>query len=269
MPRRSTKASAKSTTAASTEDAGMTRRGKVDLLDEVRRADEAVRRLAEPEREEGPGQQAGEREQRIRKPVRADVREPPEEDREDDHRQQRLQNGPGDAEQRLLVAHLDVAPDQEVEQLAIGPDVLQPEGAPALLGLDQDVGNRCGCGQLRRHVTSPASAASSPCSVRGRVRIPSRDRHRGHDNRVRARRASGRRASARHRPARAGSCRGSGAPPTISATSRGQLVHRRPRASPDVVRGPARARPAPRPPGGSRPTASATNVKSRDCSPVP
>ena len=39
---------------------------EIDLLDEVRRAHEALRRLAEPEREEGPRQESGEREERIR-----------------------------------------------------------------------------------------------------------------------------------------------------------------------------------------------------------
>src|SRR5262249_50044787 len=37
-----------------------------------------------------------------------------------------------------LVAHLDVPPDQEVEQLAISPKLFQLERRPAMAGLDAD-----------------------------------------------------------------------------------------------------------------------------------
>jgi hypothetical protein len=38
----------------------------------------------------------------------------------------------------LFVAHLDVAPGQEKEQLAIGPDVFEAEYGPSITRLDDD-----------------------------------------------------------------------------------------------------------------------------------
>ncbi len=51
------------------------------------------------------------------------LRELAEEEAEHDHREERLDHRPRRAERRLLVADLDVAPDQEVDQLAVFPDL--------------------------------------------------------------------------------------------------------------------------------------------------
>ena len=80
--------------------------------------DQALPGLGDPAGEERPGDQPGEDEDRVRDALGGDAREPPEDHREDEHRQERLEHGPGHAQDRLLVADLDVAPDEEEEQLA-------------------------------------------------------------------------------------------------------------------------------------------------------
>src|SRR5258707_227332 len=68
-----------------------------------------------------------------------------EEDREGEGGRQRLNDGPRRAEDRLLVADLDVAPDEKEEQLAVRPELrqiqhlqgagsLEPECAPNRVG---------------------------------------------------------------------------------------------------------------------------------------
>ena len=63
----------------------------------------------------------------------------------------------------LLVAHLDVAPDQEVQQLPVRPDVLEAERDPALERLDDHVGNRR-VARNRAHRTRsvPLAASTAP-----------------------------------------------------------------------------------------------------------
>ena len=56
----------------------------------------------------------------------------PEEEGEDDHQHGRLQNGPGHAEDRLLVAHLHVAPGEEVNQFAEAPEFVDVDQMPAV-----------------------------------------------------------------------------------------------------------------------------------------
>src|SRR5262245_10306555 len=73
-------------------------------------------------------------------------------DPEDRHHQRGLQDGPGDAEQRLLVAYLDVAPGQEVKQIAELPELGEVDELPAG-GRTNDGGRRVGvrCGIWRIH----------------------------------------------------------------------------------------------------------------------
>ena len=59
-------------------------------------------------------------------------------DAEDDHREERLDDGPGRADYRLLVAHLDVAPREEVQQFAVVPDLAQIHGHPTTRRLDDN-----------------------------------------------------------------------------------------------------------------------------------
>ena len=68
-----------------------------------------------------PGQQAGEDEQRIGSSSRRHLGNTTEEQAEDHHRGERLQDRPRGAEDRLLVANLDVAPGEEEKQFAVTP----------------------------------------------------------------------------------------------------------------------------------------------------
>ena len=52
----------------------------------------------------------------------------PEQKAEHHHGEQRLQHGPGRAQGGLFVAHLDIAPGQDEEQVAVFPQLFQVEG---------------------------------------------------------------------------------------------------------------------------------------------
>ena len=84
---------------------------KVDLRDQAFRVDKAVPGIGHGGGEERPGKHSGVDEDRVTR--RRDVGHAAEENGEDDHHHGRLQDGPGGAEDRLLVPDLDVAPDQE------------------------------------------------------------------------------------------------------------------------------------------------------------
>ena len=87
---------------------------EVDLADQVGVADHAARGVAEHRREQGPRQQAGEDHQRVGRPRFArQLGDVAEHDREDHHGQERPDEGPGDADDGLLVAHRDVAPGED------------------------------------------------------------------------------------------------------------------------------------------------------------
>src|SRR5512135_323171 len=73
-------------------------------------------------------------------------------DREDDHREEGLEDGLRRAQGGLLVADLDVAPDQEEEQLARGEEFPPVDGDPSRARADHDLedlrlGRRGGSGQ--------------------------------------------------------------------------------------------------------------------------
>src|SRR5206468_12681061 len=72
-------------------------------------------------------------------------------------REQGLQHRPGDPEHGLLVAHLDVAPGQEIKDLAIAPDF----GKPLIHGV------LCPnpCSKVQPSATG-AHAASAACPAR-------------------------------------------------------------------------------------------------------
>jgi len=65
-----------------------------------------------------------------------------EDDREHDHRQEGLQDRPGHPQHGLLVADEDVAPGEEVEQLAVLPQLPEPEPHPPLGRPDDQGGHR-------------------------------------------------------------------------------------------------------------------------------
>jgi len=79
---------------------------------------------------------------------RVEVPHLPEEEREHDHVHHGLDHRPQHAERRLLVANLQVALREEDEQLAVAPQLRQPEPDPAGrrtddVGLDQGGGSDC------------------------------------------------------------------------------------------------------------------------------
>ncbi len=80
------------------------------------------------------------------KPLGWKLRELPEDDREHHHREKRLEHGPGDADQRLLVAHLDVAPGEDERKVAGPPERPEVREAAAPCGTD----DREGCVALDR-----------------------------------------------------------------------------------------------------------------------
>ncbi len=53
---------------------------------------------------------------------------------EDDHHEDRLDDGPRDAENHLLVTDLDVAPDEEIQEFTMIPQLSQPDSTPSCEG---------------------------------------------------------------------------------------------------------------------------------------
>jgi len=86
-----------------------------------------------------PWQQRGEREHRIRHPIRRQLGDPPEDDGKDDHRQKRPDERPQNADRSLLVADDDVAPGEERQQLPRLPDLSQLKLREPALGLNGGV----------------------------------------------------------------------------------------------------------------------------------
>jgi len=59
------------------------------------------------------------------------VRDTIEQQGEDDHRDQRLPDDPQRAENGLAIPDFEVAPDEDAEELAVGPDFAQVKRAPS------------------------------------------------------------------------------------------------------------------------------------------
>ena len=74
-----------------------------------------------------PWQKRAETEDRIRNSVRRYVSQFAEEQAEDKHHEQGLNDDPDSPEHGLLVTYLDVAQGEEIEKLAIFPELAQPE----------------------------------------------------------------------------------------------------------------------------------------------
>src|SRR5207302_7522309 len=64
------------------------------------------------------------------------VQPPVEDEGEDDRRDERDEDRPGRAERGLLVLDLDVAPDQEEEELAVGPELAEVQTHTPARALD-------------------------------------------------------------------------------------------------------------------------------------
>ena len=94
--------------------------------------------------EVGPGDESGEIENGIGEAVGGELGEAAEEKSEDEHGEDGLENDPEDADGGLFVADFDVAPDEEVEELAVGPDFAEAELEEAAGRLDANGGGGAG-----------------------------------------------------------------------------------------------------------------------------
>lgn len=86
--------------------------------------DQAATGLGHSRREELPWKHSAEDDDRVRHSAGRHLRQTPEHHRQNHHRQERSDDGPGRSGYRLLVANQDVSPGQEVEQLPVAPEVL-------------------------------------------------------------------------------------------------------------------------------------------------
>src|SRR5262249_15614622 len=99
---------------------------------------EAITAVGDGVREEHPRQQARISEERVGYTVGRNTGQPAEEQREDQHRKERLNDRPRGPEQCLFVAHLDITPCQEIDQLSIRPEVPEVERGPFAARSDAD-----------------------------------------------------------------------------------------------------------------------------------
>ena len=98
---------------------------KIDLAEEVGVVNERAGGALEGLGEVVPAEQPGEVEKHRRQSVGRNLGHLAEDHREDDRRQQRLENEPGGPKDRLLVFGDEVAMDQQKQKVAIAPDVTQ------------------------------------------------------------------------------------------------------------------------------------------------
>src|SRR5690606_916114 len=87
----------------------------------------------------GPGDEGDEGENRVGNAVGRNAGEASENDRENDHRENRLDDRPADSEDGLGVADFDVAPDEEVKQVAVSGEFLEVDQLPAAFRFDDVV----------------------------------------------------------------------------------------------------------------------------------
>jgi len=77
--------------------------------------------------EVGPGNESGEIEDGVGEAVGGEPGEAAEKKSEDEHGEDGLEDDPKDADGGLFVADFDVAPDEEIEEFAVGPDFAKAE----------------------------------------------------------------------------------------------------------------------------------------------
>ena len=106
--------------------------------------------------EELPRHECGVREQRVGQSLGAELRQVPEDDAEDHHGEERLDDRPEEADHRLAVAHVQVAPGEEPDELTRPPELTQTQRDPAAHRFD----DRSRQGRLRGrcHVGHPFTA---------------------------------------------------------------------------------------------------------------
>ena len=112
IPTRTTNASKKSTIGTVTPASGSRTRGKYTFVTSATVGDEARARERDRDAKYVHGRSAEYVKIGYGTPFEGKLAKLPEDEREDDHRQEGLEDRPGDADRRLLVAHRDVAPDE-------------------------------------------------------------------------------------------------------------------------------------------------------------
>src|SRR5215213_5225145 len=162
---------------------------KIHFRDQLPAADNARGRFIDTEGEEGPRHEPRQIEDRVGKAIRCHPGEPPEEEAEHEHGEQRLQHSPRHPECRLLVPDLDVTPDEEEQELAIRPQLAEAQGGPAARWVDDGQlrgarrrwcrAGRCvgGMSAGSRHVRSGVRAGTGTGNARENSPSLSRVRH--------------------------------------------------------------------------------------------
>ena len=118
---------------------------EVDLAEHVRVGNQAVAGLGERAGKELPGKHGGKDQDWIRDAIGGQFCESAKNETENNHRQERAQNGPENPDDCLLVADQNVAPCQERKELAVAPKV-RPVVALGFSGLDDHTGENAAVG---------------------------------------------------------------------------------------------------------------------------
>ena len=105
---------------------------EIDLGDHVAAGDHRAAGNAQRSGEELPGQHGGIGEDRVRHAIGGHLGKIAKEDGENHHGHERFEDRPQDAEHRLLVTHFQIAPGEEIDQLAVDPQVVKVADPPSL-----------------------------------------------------------------------------------------------------------------------------------------
>src|SRR5260221_11611757 len=127
--------------------------------------------------EVGPGNEGGEIKDGSGKALGREFGEAAEKKRENQHREDGLDNHPEDADDGLLVADFDVAPDEKVEQFAIGPNFTEAKFEEAAGRIDANGGRGAGVERKGGGLRDGGHAGSSKKIVRADealVRVPNK-----------------------------------------------------------------------------------------------
>lgn len=111
---------------------------KVDFADHVGLGDETVGALRHRVGKIRPRDQCRETEDGIGRTVGLDVGQPAEDDRENDHGEKGLNDGPAYAERGLGIADFDTPPDQEVKEIAVLDHLLPVDELPSFFSFNDD-----------------------------------------------------------------------------------------------------------------------------------
>ena len=116
---------------------------EVNFGDQVRVIDQAAAAFAERSGEELPRQHRGEDHDRVGDAIRGELGDAAKDESENNHREQRTQHRPENADDGLFVAHEHVAPGEEVKELAVTKEIAPviPLGVP---GFDDQFGGGVG-----------------------------------------------------------------------------------------------------------------------------